>query len=73
VNHKVKVVEKHPVALAAPFDGVGIDAKVPLEAILNLVGDCDGLLSTAVFDYSSSGMVTVAGRVVGLGCFCGTI
>ena len=39
VDDEVDVVHQDPLALAAAFDGVGIDSEVALEADFDLVGD----------------------------------
>ncbi len=43
MDHKVHVVEQNPVALAAALHGVGQCAELLLEAMLDLIGDGDGL------------------------------
>jgi hypothetical protein len=43
MHHKVHVVEQNPVALAAALNGVGENAELLLEPVLDLVGDGNGL------------------------------
>jgi endonuclease YncB( thermonuclease family) len=43
MDDKVHIVEQNPIAFAATFDGVGHDAELLFEPVLDLVGDGDGL------------------------------
>ena len=43
VDHEVHIVEENPFAVTAALDGVGKDAEILLEAMLDLIGDSDGL------------------------------
>jgi hypothetical protein len=62
VDDEVDVVHQDPLALAAAFDGVGVDAEVALEADLDLVGDGDVLaLVGAVADEEVVGEAALGG------------